>query len=54
MLSLINESNKLKQSIDTLKVNGMKNLNWTQIDASNTFCDFPVLTLDQINEITLG
>ena len=54
MLSLINESNKLKESIDTLKVNGTKNLNWTRIDASNTFRDFSVLTLDQFNEITLG
>ena len=54
MRSLINESNKLKESIDTLKVNGTKNLNWTRIDASNTFCDFPVLTLDQLNEIILG
>ena len=54
MLSLINERNKLKEPIDTLKVNDTKDLNWTRIDASNTFCDFPVLTLDQLNEITLG
>ena len=53
MLSLISESNKLKEFIDTLTVDNTKTLNWTQIDASNTIRNFPVVTLNQLNEITL-
>ena len=54
ILSLVNESNKLKEFIDTLTVDNKKNLNRIRIDPSNTFRDFPTLTVDQLTEITLG
>ena len=54
MLSLVGESNKLKESIDKLIPDNTKGLNWRRIDASNTIRDLPILTVDQLNEITLG
>ena len=54
MLRLLNESNKLKEYLDTLENNKGKALKWTRIDANNAFNDFPLLNLEQINEIILG
>jgi hypothetical protein len=48
------ESNKLKEFVDKLAADSTKNMNGTRIDASNAIRDFPVLTLDQLNEITVG
>ncbi|CAF4655771.1 unnamed protein product [Rotaria sp. Silwood2] len=54
MLSLMNESNKLKEYINSLNNERKSNLKWTQIDANNAVYDFPILSLEQLNDITLG
>ena len=54
MLSLLTESNKLKAYVDKLKNKNEKNLKWIHIDAHNSVQDFPILSLDQLNDLTLG
>ena len=54
MLSLVSKNNQFKEFIDTIIVDNTKSLNWIRIDASNTIRDLPILTVDQLNEITLG
>ena len=54
MLSLLNESNKLKEYVDNLSTKKEKTLKWTRIDANSAVKDFPVLSLEQLNDVTLG
>ncbi|CAF4809681.1 unnamed protein product [Rotaria magnacalcarata] len=54
MLSLLTESNKLKDYVDKLKNKSEKTLKWLHIDAHNAVQDFPILSLDKLNDITLG
>ncbi|CAF4592728.1 unnamed protein product, partial [Rotaria socialis] len=54
MLSLLTESNKLKDYVDKLKNKSEKTLKWIHIDAHNAVQDFPILSLDELNDITLG
>ena len=54
MLSLLTESNKLKDYVDKLKNKNEKNLKWIHIDTHNSVQNFPILSLDQLNDLTLG
>ena len=53
MLYLLNENNKLKEYLDTLKSDKGKTLKWTRINANNTVNGLPLLDLQQINAMVL-
>ena len=54
ILQLAEQSNKLKQYIDTLKENPDNNFKWYNLDAALVFNDFPISSYESLMNLTLG
>ena len=54
MLSLLNETNELKNYVARIKHGTERRLKWEALDASGTIMDFPRLSFDDLMELTLG
>ena len=54
MLSLPDETNKLGNYVSKLKNNSEKLLPWKERSATDTVPEFPRLTFNELNEITLA
>ena len=54
MLSLRDETNELGNYVSKLKNRSEKLVQWKKISATDTAQEFPRLTFDELNEITLG
>ena len=54
ILQLVEQSNKLKQYIDTLKENPANNFKWYNLDAARVLNDFPIFSYESLMDLTLG
>ncbi|CAF2672623.1 unnamed protein product [Rotaria sp. Silwood2] len=54
MLGLATQSNNIKTYIDKLKNKSDKSLKWTLLNANHLVKDFPRMTFNELNDLTLG
>ena len=54
ILQLVEQSNKLKQYIDTLKENPDNNFKWYNLDAALVLNEFPIFSYESLMNLTLG
>ena len=54
MFSLLDETNELGNYVSKLKNESEKLVHWKEISATDIAPEFPRLTFDELNEITLG
>ena len=54
ILQLANETNKIKEYIEKVKDKDGKQLKWTNLNATNSVDNFPKMSYDELQELTLG
>ncbi|CAF4095453.1 unnamed protein product [Rotaria sordida] len=54
MLQLLQQSNELKQYIDSLKDDSDRNIKWYNLDAARALNDFPIFSYQNLMDLTLG
>ncbi|CAF4633414.1 unnamed protein product [Rotaria magnacalcarata] len=54
MLRLATQSNNIKTYVDRLKSKSEKSLKWTLLNAKYSVKDFPRMTFNELNDLTLG
>jgi hypothetical protein len=54
ILQLTGETNKIKEYIEKLKDKNSKQPKWTNLNATSSVDDFPKMTFDELQELTLG
>lgn len=54
MLKLATQSNDIKTYVDKLKSKSERSLTWTLLNAKHLVKDFPHLTFNELNDLTLG
>ena len=54
MLRLRDKTNELGDFVARWKEKSEKSIKWTDLDATDTVSDFPKLTFEELNELTLG
>ena len=51
---MANETNKIKEYIENIKDKTEKQTKWTNLNATNSVSNFPKMSFDELQELTLG